>query len=268
MSASTPGTQIRDLRTERKLSIESLAGDADLTPLALSNLELKSVHPKRETLIKILDSLDTTQAVPIGKRRALLEAFGYLDAPVLPNSDDIQRAVEAWQQPFQDIPYPAYLVDFAQRIHDWNDRALLLMGQPREKLVGVTVFDLMFSPQQRGTLRLLNEEELIQKTVRQLWNEYQPFADQAWCKECLEKARKRYPHFGTLYDRCAGSEITDIDVRTLEPVLFATPDGHTVTFKIIGTDLVSDPRFRAIQYIPVETETARVPTELPVQSIS
>lgn len=252
---------IRRLRKERALTLESLAAEADITPLALSNIELRSSHPQRSNLIRLLDALDKAKHVPVEDRRAVLDSFGYTDTPGLPHATDIEKAIKAWQHPFKEAPYPAYLVDFAQRIHDWNDQALSLIGEEVAHPEDLTVFDLMFAPPTRGDLRLANEEEIVTKTVAYMWSEYRPFCNEPWYHACIAAAEAKYPLFGNLYEGLTDADFVPVDVRALEPVIFEAPGGVRLSFKIIGVDLVSDPRFRAVQYIPMDTATARILTD-------
>jgi len=256
------GKALRRLRTERGLSIEDLAYKADITPLALSNIELKSAKPQRETLIRILIALEAASSVPVLVRRELLELHGYTDAPSVPNQTDIDRAVEVWQAPFKDAPFPAYLVDFTQRIHDWNDQALVFVGKHKEDLAGFTLFDLLFSPQTRGMAVLENEEEIVTKTVAHMREEYLPFAGTEWCTRLLNEQFSRYPRFKHLYDTVPPLETQSIDIRGMEPAIFSGPEGTSLKFRIVGIDIVSDPRFRAVQYVPLDSQTMQVMTQL------
>ena len=257
MSPISPGTKIRDLRRARNCSIELAAAEADITTLALSNIELKGAKPQRENLLKILSYLDFITPIPFAERRELLGAFGYLDTPSLPHALDVEQAVAAWQEPFKNAQFPSYIADYAQRIHDWNNLALLLIGPTAESLKEITVFDLLFSPAARGNVRLLNEEEVVTKMIGDMWLEFQEFKDEPWCIECLQAARQKYPLFSQLYDSCAGrSQKATMDIRGMEPIILADKEGNAMRFSLVATDLVSDPRFRVIQYIPQDQASA------------
>lgn len=258
MNASNPGQVLRRLRQERGLSIESLAAEADLTTVALSHIERKSVRPQRENLLRILGVLENVSPLLLADRQAILAAFGYRDNPGLPNAGDIETAVAAWRRTYQDASVPAYLVDIAQRIHDWNDLCLLLLGERRENLDGLTVFDLLFSDFAQRRLPVTNAAEVLDKTVAMMGNEFQAYAGQPWVEECLQSARQAYPLFGQVYDRVSQEVPTPIAIRTIEPVCFAGPQGTQLRFRIVGVDLVSDPRFRAVQYVPLDAPTMRL----------
>jgi len=73
------GDRLRYLRQERGLSLETLAGRADISPLALSNLELRDSVPRRLNLLRLLDTLEVSHPLRAKDRKAILWHFGYLD---------------------------------------------------------------------------------------------------------------------------------------------------------------------------------------------
>lgn len=250
------GECIRHLRKERGFSLESLAMEADLTTLALSNIELRSVKPQRDNLLKILTVLDKASSIKITDRRRILGAFGYEDLPSLPNELDISRAVKTWQAPFGNSPYPAYLVDISQRVHAWNGRAVLLLGERVEHLGSITLFDLMFAPFSHQ-LKLINADEVIFKTVAHIANDWHTFKGQSWCEGYIAQARGKYPRFEEILEKIAIEEVATLDVSAMEPVILQSPTGRQMQFRVVGMDMVSDPRFRIVQYIPLDTTTTQ-----------
>ncbi|MEI6478280.1 MAG: helix-turn-helix domain-containing protein [bacterium] len=258
----TSGEKIRELRKERGLSIEALANEAGITAVALSNIELKSAAPQRSTILKLLDCLDSTLPIPVEKRREITDAFGYIDIPGVPNQHDIDKAVQAWQKPFKNTPYPAYILDRVQRIHDWNDQMLAFIGEDIQDLKGRTIFDLLFDGRSRGVVNLVNEEEVVTKMVRHMRKEYRPYMDEEWCKQCLADARAKYPLFGELFDTLPDEGSPALDLRATGPIILRDKEGHTLHFQIVGIDLISDPRFGVVQYIPLDKETAQILTNL------
>ena len=56
-----PGLLLRDLRKQRGLTLEQVANEIDITPLALSNIERKGAKPQRGNLIALLDELKSVR---------------------------------------------------------------------------------------------------------------------------------------------------------------------------------------------------------------
>jgi len=260
-SAQFPGPIIRNLRQERNLSIESLALESGITPLALSNLERHSTRTQRENLIKILDALEKAKSLLISERRSVLECSGYTDTLGLPNNLDIARAVAVWQETFGKVPYPAYLIDVAQRLHEWSAITLTLLGRNANSLSGTTLFDLMFSLPEHSQLRLVNEGEVVFKVVLHIWNDCHTYGNQDWCQAYLKEAEKKYPAFKELYDSVERTDLSLLDVSTMGPVLFSDPKGNILRFQVVGVDMVSDPRFRIVQYLPIDVSTLQLLSE-------
>lgn len=251
---------LRQLRNERHLSLEYLAGEAGITTLALSNVELHSSKPQRDNLLRILDVLEKAAPLSIGNRKAVLESFGYTDNLGLPNQLDIDRAIDTWRQAFNNAPYPAYLVDIAQRIHDWNRQAMVLLNRQEEDLAGLTLFDLMFDLPTHGDIKALNHEEIVKKTIPLVMVDYLRYGEQDWCGRVIAEAEAKYPAFRELWPDFAASalaamDLSSSDITSTMPVMLVNPAGDAMNFQVVGIDMVSDPRFRVVQYVPLDMPT-------------
>lgn len=208
--------------------------------------------------MRLLDALDRASPLSLQDRHAALEEFGYIDAYNLPNDLDIRRAIQSWEEIFKDMPYPAHLVDFVQRVHTWNTPAIPLFGGTPQEIGEVTLFDLMFGIDERRTYTMSNGDDVIPLTVRQIWNNAQLSLGQEWSDRYIERARQQYPDFAKLYDSVSESEVEILDLTGTGPAIFKDKSGRTLTLRIIGADLVSDPRFRSVQMVPLDAETARL----------
>jgi transcriptional regulator with XRE-family HTH domain len=248
------GFLLRALRKERSLSLEDLANEADITPLALSNMELKYATPQRARLITILNVLSAAKPLTIQQRRDVLESFGYTDIITPPNDADIAIARAVWNESFKDALYPAYMVDIKQDIHDWNSLALGLMALSPDQAKNISLFDLLFSPSARGTIQLVNAEEVVTTTVAHIWSDISPYKDQDWCKEVIENARKKYPIFAHILDSLADSPSVK-NMNAIESVILKDAEGTTLSFRLVGLDMLHDSRFRVVQYIPSDAPT-------------
>lgn len=251
------GESLRALRKARRLSAQSLAAEAGISPTTLSHLENDQIsQPDRETLEAILSILDHGRELSASERDGVLAPFGYRDGSRLPNAQDIAQALTAWE-PYAHLTLPSYLVDYAQRVHAWNALALGFLGadtlQTRSQW---TVFDIAFSDDFQGAVVVENRDVFMREFVEMVKREFVPFTGEAWLKECLEAAWAKYPEFRRLWDAIPDETLTPVSLRTLGPVSFSIGERRGLRFKIVGTDLVSDPRFRVVQYIPFDEETA------------
>ena len=260
------GELIRQLRKARRITRSAMSQDklvatADLTVVTLSNIENGKINqPKKRTLEEILRVLHEVEEVPIADRKMILETFGYKDSSKLPGIKDVHNAVQAWQ-PLKLSAYPSYLIDYANRIHDWNIPALRLIGLDgnSDQLAGLTVFDLAFGEdfQKRITdVTVINREEFLSILTKDIKSEYKNYADEEWCKDCIAQASEKYPEFKQLWDSIVDEEIYDFKIRVLRPLYISVRGLGVLNFKIVGTDVAIDHRFRAVQYEPLDKETS------------
>jgi transcriptional regulator with XRE-family HTH domain len=256
---ATPGGTLYALRKRRKLSNLDLAERARVSPTTLSRLENDHIdHPERQTLDRVLSALNQVKAVSLAERRSVLAAFGYKEDDALPSALDICRAVASWAEPFKAAPFPAYLADCAQRIHDWNGLVLRLLGVADRGMLPpkFTVFDLAFNPAYQGGMTVPNRREFIPEMVRVMKSEFLPFRGRDWCRECVSQARRRYREFDEVWGSIPDADLGAMSIRSMGPLVLRHPSGSVLRFQIVDTDLVSDRRFQAVQYTPPDAETS------------
>lgn len=252
------GEALRELRKSRSFSIEQLAADAEISAPALSHIENGLVEqPKLDTLRKLFSVLNEKSDVLFSERKMILEGFGYKCLGDLPNTTDIKHAVKAWSVPFKQTGLPAYLVDYAQRVHDINDVALRFLGiDPEvEASFGWTVFDLAFNERFQNNVIITNRDEFILQMVKVMKSEFVSLMAEEWCINCIRDTQSNYPIFKTIWESINASETPEVGVRTMGPIHLSIDGMGDLSFDLVGTDLISDPRFRAIQYIPCDSNT-------------
>ena len=255
---SAGGRALRSLRQERGLTQEQLADLAGISAPTLIGIEKGKIDPpKRQTLEDVLGALEEAKPLTAAERQRVLEPFRYSDVPSLPTPEDVKAAVRTFASEFDRMPFPAYLVDYPQRIHDWNDVALRFLGTDRSRAPrDLTVFDLAFNPRVQAGFEVEGAEEFLMKLVKMMKDEFTPFLGLPWCATCVEAARRAYPLFGQLWDRVPAEAVKPVAVRKMGPLVLRDRSGNRWTFELIGTDLVTDRRFRVVQYQPLDKETA------------
>lgn len=230
------------------------------SPEALSNIERGVTRQlPHETLERLLDALHQVAPLPLRTRNAVREAAGYRPRFPLPSADDIAWARQQWQQETEGLPYPAYLVDCAQRVLAWNDLALRLIGlHPTDPAVAQfqdsTIFDLACNPTYRATAQIANPETFLPQMVRVLKAEFQTYQHEPWLADCLEPALQRYPALRVLWETVP-VPVLPLGQRTMGPLHCRLPGGQVLCFQLLGAEFVSDPRFRGVQYLPADTTT-------------
>ena len=260
----TPVEQVGELlmkmRKARKISQAKLGKAACLSKVTLSKLENGQIdQPKKETLQEIIRVLHDVEEISMVDRKIILGVFGFSEGSTLPCAKDIDNAIRVWQ-PLKSSKYPAYLIDFANRIHDWNEPALRLIGlsSNSDELAGLTVFDLAFGEelQRLNTgIKLTNRKEFLSILTRDIKSEYRDYATEEWCISCVDRAKQKYPEFELLWNEIVDEELDDFETRVLEPIHLSARGYGALKFKIVGTDVTVDHRFRAVKYEPLDKVT-------------
>lgn len=216
------------------------------------------VKPKAQALDEILVALD----VPFHVYRDLMVLHGYAPRVRLPNARDIANACDVCQEELHGVPYPAYLVDCGQRLHAWNRYAPQLLGitseQARDDGYGnATVLDLAFNQDYRAASRIVNGEAFLPIMVAVMRSEFQVFLHEPWCNALVTRYRRDVPGFDALWDHPYMLPPQKTATRTMGPLVLNVEGIGNVTFRLWGNDFIHDPRFRIVQYIPVDAKTLR-----------
>ncbi len=257
------GVQLRALRKARKKSMVDIAAEACITYKTLAQIETGvTERPTKETLEKILTALDQISVVSSEERRAVFDAFDYKEALPLPTDDEIAWECRKWQEDYQNVPHPAYFVDFAQRLLHWNRYIPRFLGLKHDdpgmrRFKNITTFDLAFNPFYKATTMIENRADFLPQMVYVIKREFQPFRAQTWCVECIEKAQQNYPEFRAVWDAIPEEGLQSLGLRTMGPLHLRVTNGNLLKFQLLGTDFAFDPRFRSVQYIPLDDITMR-----------
>jgi len=266
----SPGGRLQGLRKRLGLSLNeaaalysvtrNLGGDAG----HLSRIEQGKVIPSRETLDVLLLMYEATPF----EQWEIRMMYEYDESTRLPNEYEIQWAVEKFRKGLvkETMSMPIYLMDYGQRILDWNRIVPRLIGlRPNDPHLeifrGSTTFDLAFNPILGVTFLIDNPEEFLSQFLQMVWCEFQPYINQDWCKDLDCKVKdliSNHPNkkLHTLWDAAKKYLCTDVGVREIGPIRLAKKEGDGyLQFITSAPDMVLDRRFRIARYIPVDAET-------------
>lgn len=222
----------------------------------IENGKLK--YPRRETLEDILTVLEVTYR----ERREILELYGYTVSNPLPTPAEIAWACAACAPELHDMPYPAYFVDCGQRLHTWNRYAPRLIGMqaddPRLALFQqCTVMDLAFNPAYRTSFRIDHPEENLPDPLYLMKVEFQPFLNEPWYAELINRWRHELHEFVTSAATLASTVTYKTTFCVVKPMYRDRSDMKILKFRLLGVDFVQDPRFHLVRCIPIDVTTMR-----------
>lgn len=259
MQFASFGGLLKDFRTRKNLSQQEVAyamGWRD--PSRLSRIEQGiTIKPSRETMDSLLKILKLDR----NEQGQLLLAGGYVPTNV--EIDAIRKEVK----PLLDVwPYPAYLLDFAWRLIDWNEHAASvyqITGIAAEKIrVEVpSSLELTFSPDFVQNKYLTGKEEieqwhkvLLEKLVRfRLINRGR--TSEKWYKEFMTKMMKN-ELFATLWQKAQlASEERGIANYEFKSIVDAKDTQKRLNFHILRSPLLQDVRFEMNYHIAGDKET-------------
>ena len=258
----TGNEKLRSLRKARKETIANIATDAGITYKSLSEIETGTTkQPSRETLQKILNALDEISPLQADDLQIIYGYYGYKKHNPLPTNKEIERACDYWKNFYGDIPYPAYLVDFGQRLLDWNKFAPRLLGMKYENpklqaFQGITIFDLAFTLA-NGLVKIGNREAYLKNLIHIMKSEFQPYQDEIWYPGLIKQVGQRYPEFQKIWD---GLPEFIKPPTTGNIITLHVNSDDVLKFHLIGTAFIDDQRFRVVQWIPIDEKTITVCT--------
>jgi len=267
------GELIRLLRKERGLSQGDLITPAKtsqrerLHQKLLSDIEggkpTKSNNPRRiETIQSIFDAIERhapTQPIPTGIKHSILRGLGLIPTITLPSPAEIAAIVESWTKDYDNLPQPVYLIDIAARVHAWNVAFQGLSGMRRgdPKLANITVFDLMFSRFGDDRWKFLDREKIQRQLVHAVRVEYEQFQCDEWWRPSIRAAKASYPDFDAMWNIDSVSPLHDVTFRIMGPMRVEFVGHGLFEFQILLTVVEGDMRFFAVQYVPIDEESAR-----------
>ena len=251
---------LRLLRKARKETIANIATDAGIEYKSLSKIETGATkQPSRETLQKILNVLDEISPLKADDMQIIYDFYGYKKTNPLPNEKEIKWACDYWKKIFSDIPYPAYLIDFGQRLLDWNKFAPRLLGMkygdPRlQAFQGITIFDLTFTLA-NGLVGIKNREGYLKNLIHIIKSEFQPYQDELWYPGLIRQVGEKYPEFQKIWEELPEfvTSPTSGNIITLH-----VSSDDVLKFQLIATNFIDDQRFRVVQWLPIDEKTIKV----------
>lgn len=252
--ATPGGNRLRALREYHSKTQLEVELDASLGIGYLQRVESGKVnYPERDTLERILAALNAHYT----ERREILELFGYVvDAP-LPNDAEIRQAIEGCRADLQTAALPAYLLDCAHRLLNWNAMLPRLFGsKPFRGMKHVSMLRLLFDPDAGVTGLIANQEEFFPAQIRTLRYEMSLFHGEAWCSALIDGLRLQYPLFE--YYWAASMEEPHqypTAARPLVPLVLNLRGIGTLRFRLTSEPFAQDRRFRIIYYIPADAAT-------------
>ena len=177
----------------------------------------------------------------------------------LPNEKEIEWAREYWKKFFGDIPYPAYLIDFGQRLLDWNKFAPRLLGMkyndPRlQAFQGITIFDLTFTLA-NGLVGIVNREGYLKNLIHIIKSEFHPYQDELWYPGLIGQVKEKYPEFQKIWDELPESVHPP---STGNIITLHVSSDNIFKFQLIATDFIDDKRFRVVQWLPIDDKTMQI----------
>ncbi|MBN1875183.1 MAG: helix-turn-helix transcriptional regulator [Anaerolineae bacterium] len=255
--------RLRKLRLARKKTIEHIAMDSEITYKALSDIERGiTKQPSRETLYRILEALDRYASVSAEDWQTVFGAYGYKKPYPLPTEEEIEKARKQWHKDYGHITHPAYLIDFSQRLLDWNKYAPRLLGLRSDDMrlrhfQDVTIFDVTFGLSPKF-IKIVNQDEYLPSLVYVIKSELQPYKNEPWYAKCVSTAQERYPDFKKLWESFHDDDFQASLAGLSLPIVLNFPESSlTFTFQLVRIDFVADERFRIVQWIPVDEITMR-----------
>jgi hypothetical protein len=117
-----------------------------------------------------------------------------------------------------------------------------------------TDFDLAFNPDFIASSRTENHKEFFPNLISTLKAEMQIFRYEKWYEDLILQTGERYPIFKQLWESLPNN-LPSADVRTHGPIHIRHPNGNLLKFQLVGIDFVDDPRFRVVEYRPIDSTT-------------
>lgn len=251
------GRLLRSLRKSRDETIENIATDAGITYKTLQGIETGvTKSPSLDTLRCVVDALHKIVPVPLIDRQKVYVAYGYKKTYPLPTQAEINNAIQEWQEKCREVPYPAYLVDCAQRLLDWNQYAPRLVGLKSgdlqlDQFAGVTIYDVTFALS-NSFIKIVNRDEYLADLMRTIKAEDSVFQYEDWYQDHLLEVQEKYPEFAELWKKIEVDVSGQFELGNNTPIKLEIPGTGILTFRLSRINFVSDIRFFVVQWIPMD----------------
>ena len=245
----------------KRATKENIALLADMTIKSLTEIEEGiTVLPSFIKVEAIIAALSKFKEVNFFDRQMVLNCYGYQVRNLVPSETEVKQASEIWKYDYQNIWYPAYLVDIIHHICAWNDNATKLLGLSksdlfRDEFANIDILDVIFKIAPKY-LEIQNQNDFLVGLFRTMKSEYLPYLGEAWCYNWLKSAFQRYPQFEKYWRFAEIGEITDVHLSYQPPIeIKIRSTGKQLKFQVVAVGFVNDPRFRIAQWIPIDENT-------------
>lgn len=251
------GGRLRELRRQTGKTQLFVELEADLGSGYLQRVEAGKVAlPEKYTLERILKALGANY----DEAAEVLEMFGYTSPKSLPIEKDIAWARSICQPVLQKIMLPAYLLDCAQRLLDWNQFIPKLFGvadnDPAfKRLIGTSIFIAWFDPHTSPGALVCEPEEFYPQMIRALRHEIYPFRHEQWCIQLIDKWLQENTLFKRYWMEAVSDASYAVAARSLSPLQLSLTQGTSALFHLAIERLTQDARFRIVYFIPADAET-------------
>jgi len=259
MINSSFGGLLKDFRVKQNVNQSDVAYAMGWSePSRLSRIEQGTTRkPSRDTIDKLCVILKLDRR----EKGELLCVGGYL-----PTDDEINAIRKEAQQFLNTWPYPAYLLDFAWRLIDWNKHTGMVYGIDRDTTRTLrkkitNSLELTFSPEfiQNKYLKAQSEIDkwhkvLLEKLVRfRLLNKSR--TSDEWYQSFLMRMMKNNL-FAHLWQKAQNtSEEHGIANYEHKYLVNATDVEKRFDFHIFRSPLIQDVRFEVNYHIPANATT-------------
>jgi transcriptional regulator with XRE-family HTH domain len=255
MPVSAGGSRLRELRLASGRSQLWVEAEADLGTGYLQRLESGRVaQPERVTVERVLDAL----GAPYSQRREVLGLFGYTSAARLPSEADLAWARATARRELQAFPFPAYVLDCAHRLVDWNTGVPRVFGMTeaglRARLAGRSLLAAWFDPLSRLRSLLVEPGVFLPALIRALRYEMQTFQDAPWYADVLD-ALFELPTFRQFWQVVERETPPAGAARALVPLRLRVAGAGLLQFRLSAETFTRDARFRLVYYFPADPPT-------------
>jgi len=263
--APSGGQMLRALRLAAKLSLIELAGklnDHDFRTDAAHLQRIESGRIKQPTAETVEAILSAGLEAPYRTRRDVLEAFGYRLPWPLPTEQEIAESRRLYFYDLEGTTWPAYLVDFTQRIWAWNRYVPRVLGLAPDdpslaRFTGVSVLDLAFNPEFGINLQITDADSYLPRMLAMLRIQMLPHADDPWFSALIARAHG-WPQFDAMWSRSPDDPDEVLTDQYLVPIKLRVPGiANPLRFRPTLIHLSGDPRFQIVHYIPFGAATLR-----------
>jgi transcriptional regulator with XRE-family HTH domain len=245
-------------------SQEDLAFAIGTSQARISQIEADRNHPQHETLERICDALELSQV----EREHLFGLAGYLARPSLPDGKAVTSVVTLLSPLLDNYPYPAMLLDDAERVWHWNPLVTPIWGPcfgvsfPEEfssRIRGRRPIEILFDSEHYGTRSQFWREyvgdldSFVTRAVTTFWRAFCTYPHDTSIKLALTRL-KQNPDFLRAWEQLLAGQREPLFVEHAVQVAQATPWGN-LRFHVWRAHVWVDTRFVVVHFTPMDRST-------------